>query len=235
MIEFNNLTKIYGSKFSLSIPRLVISEREFIGLVGNNGAGKTTLLSLALDLIQPTTGSVKSKDQPVSQTEEWKSYTGSYLNESFLIPFLTPLEFLGFIGRLHGKNSSDIDDFLTRDSGFYKENISSRKYLRELSAGNKNKIGIMAAMFWNPEILILDEPFSNLDPGSRSWLKAKLKNLHEEGMTIVVSSHDLNHITEICGRVILLEDGKIIRDTATNQETLQELENYFSVQVHTGF
>jgi ABC-2 type transport system ATP-binding protein len=231
MIEFSNLTKVYGNKFTLSIPELVISEREFVGLVGNNGAGKTTLLSLLLDLIQPTTGSVTSSNQPVSQNDEWKNYTGSYLNETFLIPFLTPMEFLGFIGKLHGKNISDIMDFLEQNPGFYKEDIGSSKYIRELSAGNKNKLGIISAMFWGPQILILDEPFANLDPGSRSWLKTKLKKLHAEGVTIIVSSHDLNHITEICGRILLLEDGRTIRDTQTSRETLQELENYFSMQV----
>ncbi len=231
MIEFNNIKKVYGAKFSLSIPDLVISEKELVGLVGNNGAGKTTLLSLGLDLIQPTTGSVSSRGIMVSDGDDWKSYTGSYLNESFLIPFLTPMEFLGFIGRLHGKNRSDIMEFLDQNSGFYMENIGSTKYIRELSAGNKNKIGILAALLPDPRIVILDEPFSNLDPGSRSWLKAKLMKLHREGVTIIISSHDLNHVTEICSRILLLDNGNIIKDIKTNEETLQELENYFNVMI----
>ncbi len=231
MIKFDNIIKVYGAKFSLSIPELIISQKESVGLVGNNGSGKTTLLSLGIDLIRPTTGSVLSRGEIVSESDEWKGYTGSYLNESFLIPFLTPMKFLSFIGQLHGKNRSDVMNFLDQNSGFFMENIGSQKYIRELSAGNKNKIGILAALLPEPEIVILDEPFSNLDPGSRSWLKAKLRKLHGEGITIIISSHDLNHVTEVCNRILLLDNGNIIKDLSTNNETLQELENYFSMQV----
>jgi ABC-2 type transport system ATP-binding protein len=84
-------------------------------------------------------------------------------------------------------------------------------------------------MLSNPELLILDEPFSNLDPTSQSWLKVKLKKLHQEGVTILISSHDLKHVTEICDRILLLEEGVIVKDKITNAETLAELENYFQI------
>lgn len=229
MIKINDLKKVYISKTALSIDHLTIKQRELVGLVGNNGAGKTTMLSLILDLIKASNGTVKSKDQLVTKSDEWKNYTGSYLNEGFLIPFLTPLEFLGYVGELHGLNNADVKNFLTANAAFYHEDIASKKYIRELSAGNKNKIGILASIISNPEILILDEPFANLDPSSQSWLKAKLKKLNEEGLTILISSHDLKHVTEICTRILLLENGVIIKDTNTNTETLVELERYFNV------
>jgi len=229
MIKINKLKKAYGKRIVLEIEDLTISEFEFIGIVGNNGAGKTTLLSLILDLIEPSKGFVKSKDQLVSKSDDWKNYTGSYLNEGFLIPFLTPLEFLEFIGKLHKLGSSELNAFLNENAAFYPDDITAKKYIRELSAGNKNKIGILASIFSDPEILILDEPFSNLDPSSQSWLKSKLKKMNDKGVTIIISSHDLKHVTDICNRIVLIEAGKIIKDISTNSETLIELENYFNV------
>jgi ABC-2 type transport system ATP-binding protein len=229
MIELKNIKKCYGKKTALAVDDLTIGVRECVGLVGNNGAGKTTMLSLILDLIQPTQGFITSKGEQVSGTDKWKSYTGSFLNDGFLIPFLTPLEYFEFIAGLHGMNSQDVKSFLAENEGFYNDDITSKKYIRELSAGNKNKVGILASILWKPEILILDEPFSNLDPSSQSWLKTKLKMLNREGVTMIISSHDLNHISEISSRVLLLEEGSFIKDIKSGTETLQELESYFSL------
>lgn len=229
MIEVNELLKVYEKRTVLSIDELQINEQEFFGLVGNNGAGKTTLLSLILDLIEPTQGVVKSKSVKVSDTDDWKNYTGSFLNEGFLIPFLTPMEFLEFIGKLNGKNEADINFFLEDNIGFYTDDIKQKKYIRDLSAGNKSKIGILASILTQPEILILDEPFTNLDPTSQSWLKTKLEKLNQGGATILISSHDLNHVTDICKRIVLLENGNVIKDSGTNAATLSELEDYFNV------
>lgn len=229
MIEIIDLQKVYDRTLALSIDNLNIKKGEFIGLVGNNGAGKTTMLSLILDLIEATKGVVKSKSKIVSTSDDWKYYTGSYLNEGFLIPFLTPVEFLEFIGNLNGRNREEVKAFLKENESFFTESVSSKKYIRELSSGNKNKIGILAALLSEPEMLILDEPFSNLDPSSQSWLKSRLKKLNENGVTILISSHDLKHVTEICKRIVLLEKGKIIKDICTSSETFIELEKYFYV------
>lgn len=229
MIKISNLSKVYGKSFALSIESLSIGNGELIGLVGNNGAGKTTLLSLMLDLIQATNGNIKSKDIQVNQSEDWKRYTGSFLNERFLIPFLTPVEFFEFVGGLNGKNSSDILVFLKENEDFFQVDVHGNKYIRDLSTGNKNKVGILAALISNPEILILDEPFASLDPSSQLWLKSKLKDLNAKGTTIIISSHDLMHVTEICSRILILENGKIVNDSKTHSNSLQELESYFKL------
>ena len=228
MIEILKLQKVYSQSFALTIENLRINKGELVGLVGNNGAGKTTLLSLILDLIKATDGYVKSKDLQVDKTDDWKNYTGSYLNERFLIPYLTPKEFFEFVGNLYGKNKSDIAIFMKENEGFFSIEDEDL-YIRELSAGNKNKVGILATMISNPEIIILDEPFANLDPSSQLWLKSKLKELNAKGTTIIISSHDLMHVTEICSRILILENGKIVNDSKTHSNSLQELESYFKL------
>lgn len=114
MIEIENLSKTYQQKPVLAIDDLQIKEGESFGLVGNNGAGKTTLFSLLLDLIRPTTGVVKNKDIVVSESEQWKPFTSSFIDESFLIGYLTPEEYFYFIGELRGMNKADVDLFLTQ-------------------------------------------------------------------------------------------------------------------------
>ena len=229
MIQVQNLLKIYNDKIVLNIPQLSIHQGESVGLVGNNGAGKSTLLSLILDIIEASEGVVISKDKEVHTSEEWKAYTGSYLNEGFLIPYLTPYEFVSFVASLHQKSSEECENFLNENEAFIAVSKKDKTLIRDLSAGNRNKVGILAALFSNPEILILDEPFSFLDPTSQSWLKNKLNALRESGTTLLISSHDLGHITEISNRILILENGILVDDKPTSSETLIELEKYFRV------
>ncbi len=229
MLHIQNLSKVYKEKTVLSIDSLEIIKGQTIGLVGNNGAGKSTLLHLILDLIEPTTGEVFSKDQNVAQTEEWKNYTGSYLNESFLIPYLTAYEYFEFIGHLHGLSKTEVTDFLLTTIDFFNGEEYKKTLIRDLSAGNRNKVGIIGALIGAPELLLLDEPFSFLDPTSQSWLKNKLKKLREIGVTLLISSHDLSHITEISSRLLVIEKGIIIKDFEATPDTLKELEIYFEI------
>jgi ABC-2 type transport system ATP-binding protein len=231
MIEIKNLIKQYDSDFTLEIPDLVSSKGEMIGLAGNNGAGKTTLLNLILDLIPATSGHVYSKGKDVAHSEHWKPYTGSYLDEGFLIGFLTPLEYLNFTGSLYGYSKTDVDDFILKYSDFLEnEIIHSGKLIRTLSTGNKSKLGILAAIMGAGEVLILDEPFAHLDPSSQFKLKRILKQLAEEkNLTMIISSHDLKHLADLCSRIIILSDGKIKKDMLASTETLKELEAFFGV------
>ncbi len=234
MINVANLTKKYKGIEVLNIASLNISKGETFGLVGNNGAGKTTLFNCLLDLIQPTTGSVSSKGIAVNESEAWKNYTGSYIDESFLIGYLTPDEYFNFVGDLRGMNSSDIKEFLKPfEALFNDEIIGVKKYLRDLSKGNQKKVGIAASLMGNPELVILDEPFANLDPTTQIRLKELLKELaHKSEATLLISSHDLSHVTEVCNRIVVLEKGQIIRDMNTEHDTLIELESYFKAQLN---
>jgi ABC-2 type transport system ATP-binding protein len=230
MISINNLTKLYGDFSALDIESLNIEKGESFGLVGNNGAGKTTMFRSMLDLIQPTSGTATFKDVVTSNSEAWKNFTGSYLDERFLIDFLTAEEYFHFIGKLHSLSAQQVDEFVGQFEGFFHNEILGKsKYLRDFSKGNQKKIGIVAALIGEPEILILDEPFANLDPSTQIKLKALLKKLKEEReVTMLISSHDLNHVADVCERIVVLEHGKIVHDIKTNENTLKELETYFA-------
>jgi len=230
MIRTSNLTKKYGDKTVLKIDDLDIPKGQSFGLVGNNGAGKTTYFSLLLDLIKPTTGQVKNNDILVNDSEDWKPFTSAFIDESFLIGYLTPEEYFYFIGELRGQNKADVDNLLSKfEDLFHGEILNQKKYLRDLSKGNQKKVGIVSALIGNPEVIILDEPFANLDPTTQIRLKAIVKDLAgKHGVTVLISSHDLMHVTEVCERIVVLEKGEIIKDLATSEATLKELEAHFA-------
>ena len=229
MIEVSNVVKSYKKEVVLEIEQLQIGRGEVLGLVGNNGAGKTTLFSLLLDLIKANQGHITNKEIRVDQSEEWKSHTAAFLDESFLIGYLSPEEYFTFIGSLRGLNKQQVLDFVGGFEDFFNgEVLNKKKYIRDFSKGNMKKIGIVAAFIGEPEIVILDEPFANLDPTSQIQLKKFSLSQKEKGRCFLISSHDLTHVTEICERIVLLEKGRPIKDIQTNPSTLKELEAYFA-------
>ena len=230
MIIVSNLSKSYNNVRVLNIENLDIPKGQSFGLVGNNGAGKTTFFSLLLDLIQPTSGHIKNNNVLVHESEDWKPFTSSFIDESFLIGYLTAEEYFYFIGELRGQNKSDVDALLAQFEDFFHDEIlGKKKYLRDLSKGNQKKAGIVAALIGNPDVIILDEPFANLDPTTQIRLKAIIKNLAEkQGVTVLVSSHDLLHVTDVCERIVVLDKGEVVKDLATSEATLKELEAHFS-------
>jgi len=230
MIEVQNLSKSYNNTQVLNIPSLDIPKGQSFGLVGNNGAGKTTFFSLLLDLIQPTTGNITNNGVVVSESEAWKPFTSSFIDESFLIGYLTAEEYFYFIGDLRNQTKADVDELLSGfEDFFHGEILQQKKYLRDLSKGNQKKAGIVGSFIGNPEVVILDEPFANLDPTTQIRLKQIIKDLAEtKGVTVLVSSHDLIHVTEVCERIVLLDKGEVVRDMMTSEATLQELETYFA-------
>lgn len=231
-INVQDLVKHQGRHFSLRVPSFAIEPGQAVGLVGNNGAGKTTFLRLLLDLIQTDAGRVEIGGVPVAGRSDWKRDVGAYLDESFLLDFLTAEEFFHFAGGLYGRSKDGVERALAPHRSFFGDGVlgPSPAYLRDLSMGNKKKVGIVAALLAEPRLLILDEPFANLDPGSQLRLKAMLRNLAEEhGTTMLISSHDLGHVTDVCGRIAILDDGAIVRDLRTSEATLRELEEYFAM------
>ncbi|NOU48538.1 MAG: ABC transporter ATP-binding protein [Bacteroidales bacterium] len=231
MIQVKNLTKSYNGTEVLNINSLQISKGTCFGLVGNNGAGKTTLFRLTLDLIRSNSGTVEIDNSIVSETDNWKHITGSFLDQGFLIDFLSPEEFFEFTGKVKGMSRDDIQLFIKEMEDFFNgEVIGKKKLLRTMSMGNQQKIGIAAALMGNPEIVVLDEPFNSLDPSTQIRLKNLIKQKQvDQKITFLISSHDLSHITEICDRIVILHEGKIAHDILTGEDTLTALEQYFAV------
>ena len=244
-IQIENLKKSFGEKVAVDIDHYEIKDGEMLGLVGNNGAGTSTLFRLMLDLIKADGGSVlmhpseEEQNQAIAKgsvdvahTEDWKDWTGAFVDESFLIDYLTPDEYFQFIGRISGRTQEEVDTFLNDFDQFMAGEVKGQKKLiRNLSAGNKQKVGIVGAMLLQPKVLILDEPFNFLDPSSQSAIKRLLVDYNKKtGATILVSSHNLQHTVDICPRIALLEHGVIIRDIDnTDRQAATELENYFEV------
>lgn len=230
MITINNLQKNFGTTVASSIEYFEITDGEIIGLVGNNGAGKTTLFRLMLDLLKADSGFVTIDDINPSENEDWKQHVGAYIDEGFLIDFLTPEEYFAFLGKVSGmtKEQSEkrMEDFTDFAAG---EIFGQKKLIRNLSAGNKQKVGIISALYRRPSIVILDEPFNFLDPSSQTLLKHLLTDyVAQTKATLLISSHNLQHTVDISTRIALLEHGCIIRDLDNkNQQAIHELELYF--------
>jgi ABC-2 type transport system ATP-binding protein len=230
-INIQNLIKQYGKNTVLNIPELTIGSGELVGLVGNNGAGKTTLMRLILDLIEATEGTIEVGGMRVTEDASWKQTTGSFIDGRFLIDFYTPEEYFGFIARVYGLSKDELEGRLeTYQPLMHGEILGTRKYLRQFSEGNRQKIGIIGAMLVNPKVLILDEPFNYLDPSSQMTVAKLIRQINFQlGTTVIISSHNLNFVSEISSRILLLEKGVVIKDIINEDgSAAQELEEYFN-------
>ena len=221
-LNIKNLKKVYGDKTVIDIPELTMHAGELIGLVGNNGAGKTTLMRLML-----------SNGMKVNENEAWKHYTGSFIDGRFLIDFYTPEEYFTFIGNVYGLPKETIDERLACYAPLmHDEILGTKKYIRDFSEGNRQKIGILGAMIINPEVLILDEPFNYLDPSSQIQIAKTIHQVNKEmGTTVVLSSHNLNFVSDISSRILLLERGLLIKDLPNEEgSAMTELKAYFGAE-----
>lgn len=232
ILRVTDLTKKYGEQTALDLPELILNQGELIGLVGNNGAGKTTLMRLMLDLIEATTGEVLSNGLQVTTSPEWKEYTGSFIDDSFLIDFYTPEEYFEFIAEVYHIEKDELQRRLENFRELMADEVlGKKKYIKAFSMGNRQKIGIIGAMLVQPKVLILDEPFNYLDPSSQIIVARLISQMNRElGTTVIISSHNLNSIADISQRILLLEKGHLIKDLSNEpgSHAFEELEAYFA-------
>ncbi len=230
LLEIKNISKKFDNEEVLNIPQLSVNDGELLGFVGNNGAGKTTLFRLCLDLLKAENGVVYINDTSIKESKDWEIFTSAFIDERFLIDFLTPEEYFYFIGNLCGIGRTRIDEILDDFNQFMgNEILKQNKCIDKFSKGNKQKIGIIGAMITHPRLLILDEPFNFLDPSSQIIMKNLLQKWNKDfNTTILLSSHNIQYVVDICKRIIILEKGTIIHDEKdfTIEEKLR-LENYF--------
>ena len=220
MITIEHLKKQFGETCACDIPSLTINDGDILGLVGNNGAGKTTLFRLILDLLKADEGCVRIDDINPTESEAWKQHVGAYVDEGFLIDFLTPEEYFAFLARISGISQQEVDQRLLMFERFANGEIfGQKKLIRNLSAGNKMKVGIISALFRHPKTVVLDEPFNFLDPTSQLVLKSLLRDYAAQmGSTILLSSHNLQHTIDISNRIVPNHDCS----------AAPELQDYFS-------
>ena len=247
IIKIENLKKQFGETCACDIPSFTVNKGDILGLVGNNGAGKTTLFRLLLDLLKADDGHViyifpapqdeetvaNTIDINPAESEAWKQHVGAYIDDGFLIDFLTPEEYFAFLGKISGIKQAEVEERLKVYERFANgEVFGHKKLIRNLSAGNKMKVGIISALFRHPEIVILDEPFNFLDPTSQVLLKHLLRDYaRQNGSTVIISSHNLQHTIDISTRIALLEHGQIIRDLPNNEgSATAELQEYFGAE-----
>ncbi|NQZ75436.1 MAG: ATP-binding cassette domain-containing protein [Ekhidna sp.] len=228
MIKIRNLKKSFNGKMAIEISDLTMHPAECIGIVGNNGAGKTTLFKSILDLIKPDEGLIEIDGNDLHDSKDWQSSINAFIDESFLIEFLKPKEYLKFV--LEMKHSAfGVEELMDRYSEFCNQDIEeSKKYIRDLSTGTKVRIGVLSLLAGEPKYMILDEPFAHIDPTSQAKLRKLIRSQKEQGRSVIVSSHNLQNIAESCDRVILVESGRIKYDVPVNDETIKNLGEYFN-------
>lgn len=230
-IDIDNIRKTFGNVTAVDIPELKIEKGDLVGLVGNNGAGKTTLLRLLLDLSRPDEGTATLHGVNPRLSEEWKAWTGAFIDDGFLIDFLSPKEYFDFIARIDGIAAGELSERIEQLHGLTgDELLSTPTLIRNLSAGNRQKVGIAAALINNPRIVILDEPFNFLDPSSQEALKRLLTDYNRTtGATIIVSSHNLQLVTDISTRLLVMDHGSIVKDIINDSPSAaEELRDYFA-------
>ena len=230
MIEITDLKKNYKGSFQLNIQKLHVRKGDIIGFVGNNGAGKTTLFRLILDLIKRDSGKILIEGQDVKSSDTWRQNTSCFLDEGFLLSYLSVNEFISFKASVYQMLQDDIKREIEKWGTLLEDDPSIyKKMIKDLSTGNKQKVGIISAAMVNPSLLILDEPFNYLDPSSQIDVMKLLTKLNvEKGTTILLSSHNLEYVSDISSQVVLLENGSILKefDTASD-DVASSLKDYF--------
>lgn len=210
MLEVKNIAKKYGNNLAVNDLSFTVANGEIFGLLGENGAGKTTTFRIIMGLLEPNAGEVLLDGEKIDYSKS--DSIGFVTEERSLLTKLTVQEQIEFYGTLKGLEKKEIDKLL--DKWLEKFEITSYKNrkIKELSKGNQQKVQFISAVIHHPKLLILDEPFTGLDPINVKLLKEAIIELKNEGCSIIFSSHQMEYIEDFCEKLIILVKGKAILD-----------------------
>ncbi|MFX0084351.1 MAG: ABC transporter ATP-binding protein [Candidatus Hodarchaeota archaeon] len=206
IIKIQDLTKYYGKSRGIENLSLEIKEGEIFGFLGPNGAGKTTTIRCMINILLPTSGNIWINGNKVTRKNPEIRENIGYIPGEFILPENYSVnEFLSYIQNMRKKTSKRRNELVERFS------LPSKKKIGELSKGNKQKVGIVAALMHDPDVLILDEPTSGLDPLLQQELYELLLESKKQGKTIFFSSHNLSEVQRICDRVAIIKEGTLVK------------------------
>ena len=208
MLKLENVRKTYGSLVAVDNLSFSVKNGEIFGLLGENGAGKTTTFRMIMGLLEPDKGKITLDGKKIDYKVTDK--IGFVTEERSLLTKLTVKEMIEYYGVLKGMNESDIDKKLDYWLKKFEITEYKNKKIKELSKGNQQKIQFISAVINDPKLLILDEPFTGLDPINVNLLKEAVKELQKKGCSIIFSSHQMEYIEDFCEQLIILVHGRAI-------------------------
>jgi ABC-2 type transport system ATP-binding protein len=203
-----NINKSFSNVQVISDLSMEVLPGEIFGFLGPNGAGKTTTMRMILDILRPDTGQITWEGRPVSQVP--RRFWGYLPEERGLYPKMMVEDQLIFLARLYGISRDLASKRLTQWLARFQIEDYRKKKVEELSKGNQQKIQVLAALLHDPEILIMDEPFSGLDPVNVSLLKEAFLELHQQGKTIIFSTHQMEQVEELCQNIVIINKGRMV-------------------------
>ena len=208
MLEVKNLKKTFGELTAVDDVDFLIPEGKILGLIGQNGSGKTTTFRLILDLLHPDNGEVLWNAKRFKKTDY--NQVGYLPEERGLYPKVSIEKQLIYFAQLRGKKKSEIAPHINEWMEKFQVKGKKTDKVKTLSKGNQQKVQLISTLIHQPKLIILDEPFSGLDPVNADLLEEGIMEAKEQGACIIFSSHNMNNVEELCDRLVMLKDGKMV-------------------------
>jgi ABC-2 type transport system ATP-binding protein len=224
MLEVRSLTKYYGALPALRDASFVARPGQILGYLGPNGSGKSTTVRMLVGLMEPTSGEVLWKGKSIFEDlANYRRRLGYVPEEPFLYTHLTAPEYLRLVGGLRGLEDGVLNQKIERFMKLLGLEDDQYQTLAAFSKGMRQKVQLASALLHNPELIVLDEPFSGLDVSAGLMLRSVIKTLAEEGRTILMSSHVIEVVEQLCTDVVILSDGKVVAHDRVDR--LRRLQN----------